>query len=94
MTLPQALIAFVFAAGILTLTPGLDTAIVLRASALWAVWVWAVLIRNMLTDHGATWGFRVVHIGLAIVSIAFALATWAIARTGRRRPRSDADPSS
>ena len=34
MTLPQALIAFVFAAGILTLTPGLDTAIVLRASAL------------------------------------------------------------
>ena len=34
MTLPQALIAFVFAAGILTITPGLDTAIVLRASAL------------------------------------------------------------
>ena len=34
MTLPQALIAFVFAAGILTITPGLDTAIVLRSSAL------------------------------------------------------------
>jgi threonine/homoserine/homoserine lactone efflux protein len=34
MTLPQALIAFVVAAGILTITPGLDTAIVLRSSAL------------------------------------------------------------
>lgn len=34
MTLTQALIAFVFAAGLLTITPGLDTAIVLRASAL------------------------------------------------------------
>jgi threonine/homoserine/homoserine lactone efflux protein len=34
MTLAQALITFVFAAGLLTITPGLDTAIVLRASAL------------------------------------------------------------
>ena len=34
MTLTQALIAFVLAAGLLTITPGLDTAIVLRASAL------------------------------------------------------------
>ena len=34
MTLTQALIAFFFAAGVLTITPGLDTAIVLRASAL------------------------------------------------------------
>jgi len=34
MTLTQALIAFLFAAGLLTITPGLDTAIVLRASAL------------------------------------------------------------
>jgi hypothetical protein len=72
----------------------LRAAIVLRASALWAVWVWVVLIRNMLTDHSATWGFRAVHIGLAIVSIAFALATWMIARTGRRRLRNDAGPLS
>ena len=34
MTLIQALLAFVLAVGLLTITPGLDTAIVLRASAL------------------------------------------------------------
>jgi threonine/homoserine/homoserine lactone efflux protein len=34
LTLTQALLAFVLAAGLLTITPGLDTAIVLRASAL------------------------------------------------------------
>ena len=34
MTLTQALLAFVVAAGLFTITPGLDTAIVLRASAL------------------------------------------------------------
>jgi threonine/homoserine/homoserine lactone efflux protein len=34
MTLTQALLAFILAAGLLTITPGLDTAIVLRASAL------------------------------------------------------------
>jgi hypothetical protein len=59
-------------------------AMVLRASALWAVWVWAVLIRNMVTDHGATWSFRAVHIGLAIISIAFAVTTWCIVRAARR----------
>jgi len=63
----------------------LRAAVVLRASALWAVWVWAVLIRNMLTDHTATWAFRAVHISLAIISIAFAVATWMIARAGRRQ---------
>lgn len=33
MTLPQALIAFCIAAGLLTITPGLDTALVLRTAA-------------------------------------------------------------
>lgn len=33
MTAPEALIAFTFAAGLLTLTPGLDTALVIRTAA-------------------------------------------------------------
>ncbi|MGH9298246.1 MAG: hypothetical protein ACRDZP_09790, partial [Acidimicrobiales bacterium] len=56
----------------------------LRASSIWAVWVWAVLIRNMLEDHSHAWSFRALHIGLAVVSIAFAGATWVIAHRARR----------
>ena len=33
MTTPEALIAFTLAAGLLTLTPGLDTALVIRTAA-------------------------------------------------------------
>ena len=53
--------------------------IVLRAFSLWSVFVWGVLIRNMLKDHTHGTGFRVVHIALAVVSISFAVATWLIA---------------
>lgn len=49
--------------------------------------MWVVLIRNMLTDHTHGWAFRAVHIGLAVVSIAFAVATWVIARRGRKLER-------
>ena len=52
----------------------------LRLSAVWAVWVWVVLVRNMVTDHAHSFSFRAVHIMLAVVSIAFAVATWRIAR--------------
>lgn len=34
MTAAQSLLAFVFAAGLLTVTPGLDTALVLRTSVI------------------------------------------------------------
>lgn len=60
---------------------------VLRLSVVWTVWVWAVLIRNMITDHTHGIAFRAVHIGLAVVSIAFGVATWVIVRRARRRAR-------
>ena len=53
-------------------------AVVLRTSAIWAVWVWVVLIKNMISDHNNALSFRLVHIGLAVISIAFAVATWLI----------------
>lgn len=57
--------------------------IVLRAFSLWSFFVWGVLIRNMLKDDTHGTGFRVVHITLAVISIAFAIATWVIStRTG------------
>jgi hypothetical protein len=61
---------------------------VLRISALWSIWVWAVLVRNMLVDHDHAFSFRAVHLGLAIVSLGFAAATLVIAqRISRALPK-------
>ena len=55
----------------------------LQAFALWTVWVWGTRIWNVLGDDERTTGFKVVHAVLALVSIAFAVATWLIARRNR-----------
>ncbi len=59
---------------------------ILRASVLWAVWVWAVLIRNMIVGNFG-WSFKAIHIFIAVVSLAFAVMTWRIASTSRRFTR-------
>ncbi|HUY07408.1 MAG TPA: hypothetical protein VMU99_09130 [Acidimicrobiales bacterium] len=69
----------------------LKSATVLRASVIWAVWVWAVLVKNMLTDHTHGIGFRLVHIVLAVISIGFAIVTWIIVRRQRRAPHRPAN---
>lgn len=62
--------------------------IVLRAFALWTVYVWGTRIWNIVGDDTRTTGFKVVHVGLAAVSVAFAVATWIIVqRTGSRERR-------
>jgi len=61
-------------------------ALLLRASVLWAVWVWVVLVRNMVVGN-FSWSFKTVHIVLAVVSLAFAVATWQITTTSRRFTR-------
>lgn len=59
-------------------------ALILRAAAIWTVWVWGTRIWNIWNDdHG--FGFKAVHTVLAIVSVAFAVAIWRIAGRGRRR---------
>jgi hypothetical protein len=62
----------------------------LRASAAWSLWVWAVLVRNMLVDHVHSTGFRVVHLVLAVISVAFAVATLVIAQRMTRSLRTQA----
>ena len=52
----------------------------LRLSALWSLWVWAVLVRNMVIDHSHGLSFRIVHLALAAISLGFAALTWRIAR--------------
>ncbi len=61
---------------------------VLRAFALWAVWIWGARIWNIVGDDDRSTGFKVVHSVLAAVSVAFAIATWFIVRRAVRPPAS------
>lgn len=60
-------------------------ALIIRAFAAWTVWVWATRIWNVLGDDDRSVGFKVVHALLALVSVAFAVATWGIVRRVRDR---------
>lgn len=66
-------------------------ALILRTAAAWTVFVWVTRIRNILGDHapGHGFGFKAVHVVLAIVSVAFAVAIWGVASRGRRRAHED-----
>ncbi len=60
--------------------------LLLRAAALWTVFVWGIFLRNLLFgDTDRSTGFKVVHTVLAVVSIAFAAAIWSVATRSRRR---------
>jgi len=62
-------------------------ALVLRAFAVWTVYVWVTLIWNIWHDHtkGHGTAFRLVHTGLAVISIALAAAAWQIVTRVRSR---------
>ncbi len=65
-------------------------ALVLRAFAVWTVYVWGTRIWNVVGDEGRGLAFKAVHVVLALVSVAFAVATWVIVSRNRRRARVDA----
>jgi threonine/homoserine/homoserine lactone efflux protein len=78
MSPTQALIAFVFAAGLLTITPGLDTVIVLRASALegrkaGAAAAVGITLGLMVWGAGAALGLTAL---LAASSLAYMALKW------------------
>ena len=62
-------------------------ATILRTAAAWTVFVWVTRIRNIIGDDTHGTGFKAVHIVLAIVSVAFAVAILGVASRGRRRAR-------
>ena len=62
-------------------------ALILRTAAVWTVFIWVTRIRNILGDDTRSTGFKAVHIVLAIVSVAFAVAIWAVASRNRKRAR-------
>lgn len=61
--------------------------LVLRAFSAWTLWVWGTRIWNLIGDDERTTAFKVVHALLALVSVAFAVATWLVAgRASREVP--------
>lgn len=62
-------------------------ALILRTAAVWTVFIWVTRIRNILGDDTRSTGFKAVHTVLAIVSVAFAVAVWAVASRNRKRAR-------
>ncbi len=62
-------------------------ALVLRAFAVWTVYVWVTRIGNVVGDESRSFGFKAVHVILALISVAFAVAAWVIVSRNRRRGR-------
>ncbi len=58
---------------------------ILRLAAVWTVVIWAVFVRNLLGDESRPFGFKAVHLTLAVVSVGFAVAIWRIASRSVRR---------
>ena len=64
-------------------------ALLIRAFCVWTVFVWVTRIRNILGDD-QDFGFKAVHSGLALVSIAFAVLVWKVVGNVRRKQREPA----
>lgn len=58
--------------------------LVLKAFAVWTAYVWGTRIWNVVGDEERDLAFKAVHVALALVSVAFAVATWVIAARSRR----------
>lgn len=64
-------------------------AFVLRAFAGWTVYVWVTRMWNIVRDDEREFAFKAVHMVLALVSVAFAVAAWSIVSRNRKRERVD-----
>lgn len=53
-------------------------ALIVRAFAVWTVFVWIVFIRNVVIGGDGGTGARVVHGMLAVVSIVLAVLSWRV----------------
>ncbi len=68
--------------------------LVLRAAAAWTVFIWTFRMLNLLGDETRSAGFKAVHLALAMVSVAFAVAIWRVATRNRRGASERAGTSS
>jgi succinate-acetate transporter protein len=59
----------------------------LRVTVGWTLFVWLVFTRNIVGDPKHSFGFKAVHVALAIVSIVLAIGVWAVASRNRTEVR-------
>ena len=57
----------------------------LRVTVIWTLFVWLVFTRNIVGDPEHSFGFKAVHVTLAIISIALAIGVWVVASRARER---------
>jgi hypothetical protein len=58
-------------------------AVVLRAFAIWTIYVWVTRMWNIWRDTTQDLPFKLVHTTLAVISVAFAIACLVIVRRVR-----------
>ena len=62
-------------------------AIILRAAAIWTLYIWLTRIWNIVDDPAHSTEFKLIHSGLALVSVAFAVAILVVTSQVRKRTR-------
>lgn len=67
--------------------------LILRAFAVWTVYVWGTRIWNTLGDDTRSFGFKAVHVVIALVSVAFAVAAWIVVSQIRRNQAAVQEPA-
>ncbi len=60
-------------------------ALIVRAAAVWTLFVWLTRVSNIVRDDERDFAFEAVHVVLALVSVAFAVAIWRVAGRARRQ---------
>jgi hypothetical protein len=61
----------------------------LRVTVGWTFFVWLVFTRNIVGDPKHSFGFKAVHVTLAIISIALAIGVWVVASRARTPDREE-----
>ena len=51
----------------------------------WTLFVWLVFTKNIVGDPKHSFGFKAVHVALAVVSIVLAVGVWVVASRNRTR---------
>lgn len=59
-------------------------AVLIRVTCLWTFFVWGVFVKNQLGDGSRSTGFKVVHFGLALISVGLAVGVWRVTTRARR----------